>query len=103
MATVTLDGVRKSYGTREVVHGVSCDVEDGELVVTGRRPLHRPCPVHLRIQLEALLHQVLADELAQFLVVVDQEQAGHRALGARLPSTRLVHPSHSRARTPVRG
>ncbi len=33
MATVTLDGVRKSYGTREVVHGVSCAVGDGELVV----------------------------------------------------------------------
>src|SRR5271170_7328625 len=33
MATVTLDGVRKSYGAREVVHGVSCAVSDGELVV----------------------------------------------------------------------
>src|SRR5438128_12288844 len=33
MATVTLDAVRKSYGTREVVHGVSCAVADGELVV----------------------------------------------------------------------
>jgi sn-glycerol 3-phosphate transport system ATP-binding protein len=33
MATVTLVGVRKSYGPREVVHGVTCAVEDGELVV----------------------------------------------------------------------
>jgi sn-glycerol 3-phosphate transport system ATP-binding protein len=33
MATVTLDSVRKSYGPREVVHGVSCAVADGELVV----------------------------------------------------------------------
>src|SRR5437667_9328755 len=33
MATVTLDGVRKSFGDREVVHGVSCAVGDGELVV----------------------------------------------------------------------
>jgi sn-glycerol 3-phosphate transport system ATP-binding protein len=33
MATLTLEGVRKSYGPREVVHGVTCDVEDGELVV----------------------------------------------------------------------
>ncbi|HWD57695.1 MAG TPA: sn-glycerol-3-phosphate import ATP-binding protein UgpC [Stellaceae bacterium] len=33
MATITLDDVRKSYGEREVVHGVSCDVADGELVV----------------------------------------------------------------------
>jgi sn-glycerol 3-phosphate transport system ATP-binding protein len=33
MATLTLDGVRKSYGPREVVHGVTCAVEDGELVV----------------------------------------------------------------------
>jgi sn-glycerol 3-phosphate transport system ATP-binding protein len=33
MATVTLDGVRKSFGAREVVHGVSCGVNDSELVV----------------------------------------------------------------------
>src|SRR5947208_14718209 len=33
MATVTLDGIRKSFGDREVVHGVSCEVGDGELVV----------------------------------------------------------------------
>ena len=36
MATVTLEGVRKSYGAREVVHGVSCAVGDGELVVVVR-------------------------------------------------------------------
>src|SRR5438128_4327826 len=33
MATVTLAGVRKSFAEREVVHGVSCAVDDGELVV----------------------------------------------------------------------
>ena len=33
MATVTLAGVRKSFGPREVVHGVSCAVAEGELVV----------------------------------------------------------------------
>jgi sn-glycerol 3-phosphate transport system ATP-binding protein len=33
MAKLTLDGVRKSFGNREVVHGVTCAVEDGELVV----------------------------------------------------------------------
>jgi len=33
MATLTLDNIKKSYGEREVVHGVSCDVADGELVV----------------------------------------------------------------------
>ena len=33
MAAVTLDGVRKSYGDREVVHGVSCDIAHGDLVV----------------------------------------------------------------------
>ena len=33
MATLTLDNVKKSYADREVVHGVSCDVADGELVV----------------------------------------------------------------------
>ena len=33
MATLTLDGVRKSFGEREVVHGVSCAVADRELIV----------------------------------------------------------------------
>ena len=33
MATLTLDGVRKSFGNREVVHGVTCAVDDAELVV----------------------------------------------------------------------
>jgi sn-glycerol 3-phosphate transport system ATP-binding protein len=33
MATVTLDNLRKTYNEREVVHGVSCAVADGELVV----------------------------------------------------------------------
>src|SRR5579872_3090742 len=33
MATLTLDGVRKSFGDREVVHGVTCAIEDRELVV----------------------------------------------------------------------
>src|SRR5437763_5080920 len=33
MATVTLDSVRKSFGDREVVHGVTCDIADSELVV----------------------------------------------------------------------
>jgi sn-glycerol 3-phosphate transport system ATP-binding protein len=33
MATLTLDNIKKSYGDREVVHGVRCDVADGELVV----------------------------------------------------------------------
>jgi sn-glycerol 3-phosphate transport system ATP-binding protein len=33
MATLSLDNIKKSYGEREVVHGVSCDVADGELVV----------------------------------------------------------------------
>src|SRR6185312_12148411 len=33
MGEVTLRAVRKSYGATEVVHGVSCDIADGELVV----------------------------------------------------------------------
>jgi sn-glycerol 3-phosphate transport system ATP-binding protein len=33
MATLTLDNIKKSYGDREVVHGVSCAIADGELVV----------------------------------------------------------------------
>ncbi len=33
MAEVSLHAVRKSYGTTEVIHGVSCDIAHGELVV----------------------------------------------------------------------
>src|SRR5581483_5821910 len=33
MATVSLRALRKSYGRNEVIHGVSCDIADGELVV----------------------------------------------------------------------
>src|SRR6202034_3481675 len=33
MATLTLDAVRKTYAGREVVHGISVDVENGELIV----------------------------------------------------------------------
>ena len=29
MATLTLDNIKKAYGDREVVHGVSCAVADG--------------------------------------------------------------------------
>jgi multiple sugar transport system ATP-binding protein len=33
MATVTIDGARKSYGALQVLHGVSVDIADGEFVV----------------------------------------------------------------------
>src|SRR3954464_11567796 len=33
MASVTLRGVRKSFGSTEVVHGVDIEVEDGEFCV----------------------------------------------------------------------
>jgi len=33
MAEVSLRAVRKSYGATEVIHGVSCDIADGELAV----------------------------------------------------------------------
>src|SRR5512145_2575251 len=33
MAEVTLKDVRKSYGNNQVIHGVSCDIADGEFVV----------------------------------------------------------------------
>ncbi len=33
MATITLDGVRKSYGRTEVIHGIDMEIEDGELIV----------------------------------------------------------------------
>lgn len=33
MATIQLSDVKKSYGRTEVIHGISVDIEDGELVV----------------------------------------------------------------------
>ncbi len=33
MAEVKLRGVHKSYGDTEVIHGVDCDIDDGELIV----------------------------------------------------------------------
>lgn len=33
MASLKLRGVRKSYGTTEVMHGVDLDIKDGEFVV----------------------------------------------------------------------
>jgi sn-glycerol 3-phosphate transport system ATP-binding protein len=33
MAPVSLRDLRKSYGDTEVIHGVSCEIEDGELIV----------------------------------------------------------------------
>ena len=33
MATISLDGVRKSFGKTEVIHGVDIDIDDGEFIV----------------------------------------------------------------------
>src|SRR4051812_16641845 len=33
MATVSIRGVRKAFGSTEVLHGVSVEVEDGEFVI----------------------------------------------------------------------
>jgi sn-glycerol 3-phosphate transport system ATP-binding protein len=33
MAQVSLRGLRKSYGETEIIHGVSCEIADGELIV----------------------------------------------------------------------
>ena len=33
MAKITLDDVRKSFGSTEVIHGVSMDIQDGEFIV----------------------------------------------------------------------
>ena len=36
MAEITIDNVRKNYGSLEVLHGVSVKAEDGEFVVSSR-------------------------------------------------------------------
>ena len=35
MAQVSLKDVYKSFGKTEVIHGVSCDIADGDVVFTG--------------------------------------------------------------------
>ena len=41
MAKVSLRGVRKAYGDTEVIHGVSCDIADGEFGDFGQGAIHR--------------------------------------------------------------
>ena len=38
MATITLDNVIKRYGDTQVIHGVSLEVADGELIVIADSP-----------------------------------------------------------------
>ena len=33
MATVTLQNVKKSFGTTDVIHGIDMDIADGEFIV----------------------------------------------------------------------
>ena len=33
MADVSLKGIYKSFGKNEVIHGISCDIHDGEFIV----------------------------------------------------------------------
>ena len=49
MASVTIKDVVKRYGSVQVMHGVSVDIEDGEFVVlVGRTfPCLIPCPRRL--------------------------------------------------------
>jgi sn-glycerol 3-phosphate transport system ATP-binding protein len=61
MAEVSLRGVRKSYGASEIIHGVSCDIADGELVV-----IVGPsgCGKSTLLRLVAGLEEISAGEIA---------------------------------------
>ena len=61
MAGVSLRSVRKSYGTTEVIHGVSCDIADGELVVVVGPS---GCGKSTLLRLIAGLEEISAGEIA---------------------------------------
>src|SRR5438874_1043861 len=98
MATVTLDGVRKSFADREVVHGVSCEVADGELVVvvgpSGRGIVRDPkvflfdeplsnLDAQLRVQMRVEIKR-LQQELATTSLYVTHDQVEAMTLADRL-------------------
>jgi sn-glycerol 3-phosphate transport system ATP-binding protein len=61
MADVALRDLRKSYGGTEVIHGVSCDIADGELVVVVGPS---GCGKSTLLRMVAGLEEVTAGEIA---------------------------------------
>ena len=61
MAEVSLRAVRKSYGTTEVIHGVSCEIADGELVVVVGPS---GCGKSTLLRMVAGLEEITAGEIA---------------------------------------
>jgi sn-glycerol 3-phosphate transport system ATP-binding protein len=61
MAEVSLRSVRKSYGATEIIHGVSCDIADGELVVVVGPS---GCGKSTLLRMVAGLEEITAGEIA---------------------------------------
>src|ERR1700726_4643786 len=75
MAEVSLRAVRKSYGTTEVIHGVSCDIADGELVVVVGPS---GCGKSTLLRMDAGLKDITSGEITIGGKVVNQIEAKDR-------------------------
>lgn len=75
MANIRLRGVRKSYGRIEVIHGVDCDMNDGEFVV-----IVGPsgCGKSTLLRMIAGLEQITSGEVAIGNRIVNDLEPGER-------------------------
>lgn len=75
MANINLRGVRKSYGRTEVIHGVDCDMHDGEfIVIVGPSG----CGKSTLLRMIAGLEQITSGEVSIGGRVVNDLEPGER-------------------------
>lgn len=75
MANITLHGVRKSYGRTEVIHGVDCEMLDGEfIVIVGPSG----CGKSTLLRMIAGLEQITSGEVSIGGQVVNHLEPGER-------------------------
>lgn len=75
MANIRLHGVRKSYGRTEVIHGVDCDMQDGEfIVIVGPSG----CGKSTLLRIIAGLEQITSGEVSIGGRVVNDLEPGER-------------------------
>ncbi len=75
MANISLHGVRKSYGRIEVIHGVDCDMQDGEfIVIVGPSG----CGKSTLLRMIAGLEQITSGEVSIGGRVVNDLEPGER-------------------------
>src|SRR3546814_2736141 len=88
MAQVILEGIRKSFGTVEVLHGISLDIASGELVsLLGASG----CGKTTLLRIVAGLESVSAGSVAIDERDVTQEPPERRDIALMFPSYALLH------------